>query len=285
MVNQLQDVDEALEQSESSSEVDQLLTDGGERRDDDRARDRRRPPPWWYEDMWRRFPPWWHETPEEYEDEPGSSERRRDRRPPGEDFETSERADVESRRMPPWRYGRWTGDSPDEEIPGEMERELRDLRDEHLEVLDDLRVKHRDLKEAHLTELDSLISRYRDILDERDITEELENEYEDLLDEHISLLEDMAEEESRGILTRTGIGLGTLALGYITAEIYLPDENVLVFYAQAPEIYSGSPEVGIVTAGLPALGLYALGKAYQKQKNYSEIREELNEYRNMRENL
>mgnify|MGYP002760391696 FL=1 len=166
-----------------------------------------------------------------------------------------------------------------------MSRELRELRDEHLEVLDDLRVKHRDLKEAHLAELDNLFSRYQSILDENDLAEELEEDYEKILDEHISLLEDLAEEENRGLLTRAGIGLGTLALGYITAEIYLPDESVLDFYAQAPEIYSGSPAVGIVTAGLPAVGVYALGRAYQKQKRYNEIKDELSEYRSMKEDL
>ncbi len=68
MSNSLQDVNQALEEQESSLEADRLVTDGGRRDDEEDRRRSRGPPPWWYEDMWRRFPPWryeWRETGEE----------------------------------------------------------------------------------------------------------------------------------------------------------------------------------------------------------------------------
>ena len=167
----------------------------------------------------------------------------------------------------------------------EFEKDLRMLRDEHLEVLDDLRVKHRELKDAHLTELDDLMGRYEQILEKRDIAEELREDYEDVLDEHIDLLDDLAREERQGSVSKIFWGAGAIAAGLLSAELYLPTENIIDFYSDSVSIYVDSPEMAAITLGLPAAGLYGFAKAYENRSNYNELKRELREYKLKREEL
>lgn len=164
-------------------------------------------------------------------------------------------------------------------------RELRELRDEHLDVLDDLRLKHRELKQMHLREIDDLMARYQNILADLDDREALRAEYEEVLDDHIGLLEDLADQENRGLWTKLGAGIAAIGLGLATAQAYYPTESVLDFYADAPEIYSQAPEMGLLTAGLPLIGLYSLSKAYDSHKRYSELRDEIEDYKVMKKDL
>jgi hypothetical protein len=172
-----------------------------------------------------------------------------------------------------------------EEAELEMNKELRALRDEHLDVLDDLRVKHRELKAEHLEELDYLMGRYDDILERGDIAEELRDDYEEVLDEHIALLEDLAGKENRGIFSKLGLGAAGIATGLLSAEMHFPSEGIVEFYQQSPEIYADNPEIGLVTFGLPAAGVYSFSKAFDHWRSYSDLNSELGEYRAKREEL
>jgi hypothetical protein len=171
------------------------------------------------------------------------------------------------------------------EAETELNKELRALRDEHLEVLDDLRVKHRELKAAHLEELDYLMGRYENILEKRDIAEELREDYEEVLEDHIGLLEDLADEENQGIFSKLGLGTAGIAAGLVSAELYLPTEDIVEFYQQSPDIYMDNPEIGFVTLGLPLAGLYSFGKAFDHWNNYRDLKDELSEYRAKKEEL
>ncbi len=185
-----------------------------------------------------------------------------------------------------------------EELAEEI-RELQGFREANLEVLGDMIVKQRELREIQL-ELDDLVTEYYDYLERRDISgrmmedynemldeqiehlervsEELLEEYDEVLDDHVDLLEDQAGEERRGMVTRLVGGLASLGSGLWLADLYLPQEGIFEFYGQLPEIASESPEVALLSVGLPAAGIYALKRSYDKFGNYTELESELSEY-------
>lgn len=163
-------------------------------------------------------------------------------------------------------------------------RELKDHREENLDVLNELMTKHKELRDKQL-ELDDAMGGYYEFLEGTDMSGRLLEEYSELLDDHTQMLESRAEAEQRGAYYRIGAGLGSIGTGAWIADIYSSQEGLFHFYSNILDIAGEAPEAAMLGAGLPALGVYAIKKGLDRNTEAVQHQEELTKYRARKRNL
>jgi len=191
--------------------------------------------------------------------------------------------------------GRWRARSRDKDFFDRKEtiaeqnieediRDLRTIREENLDVLGDLMAKYKEIRDIHL-EVDDLIEEYYEFMDAREVSGRITDEYSELLDDHIKMLDEQEDEKQRGTYSRFAGGTGLLATGLGLAHLYLPEEGFIDFYQGISEVAAESPEVAFTATALPVAGLYTLKKSLEKQAEYKDLREEKQKYELKRDNL
>lgn len=173
-------------------------------------------------------------------------------------------------------------DVPDTEFDPadeDLSYEMMEIRDEHLDVLEELRAIQREVRGVHLKKLDELMARYEEALTSEEDVGCLKEETVDILDNHIDVLEEYAGSKQSGFGSRLTTGVLSLVGGAGVAEVYYPAEDLISFYLSAPDVVAENPYAAALGIGLPAVGVYSLVRSASDKRKESEIRDELSDYR------